>query len=298
MLLATLVWGFAPVLYRALDHVRPDEIVAHRVIWSSVFFATVIGIQGRLGDLVAVFRRRAVALRIIVAAALIFANWGLFIYAIINGQALQAGFAYYIFPIVAVAFGVLLFRERLRRAQWLALCLVVAGIAVFGQALGGFPTLSLVLAVTFALYGIAKRGMDVGPVLSVTAETAVVTPLAIVWIVVLFAQPAFSPVFLSNGWDSFLLILSGPLTGGPMILFSYAARRIGYATLGLIQYVNPTLQTMVAVLIFAEPFTNRHLWALGLIWVALAVYSVSAFRQERAARRAATAAGTSPTIVT
>ena len=282
LLAANLIWGFAPILYRALDHVRADETLAHRTIWSFLFFAIFIAFQGRSRELAGLATNKALRGRILLAAVLIAANWGIFIYAIVIGQALQAGFAYYIFPIIAVAFGVLLFKERMQPAQWLAIAIVIVAVATFGAANGAVPYLALVLAVTFALYGIVKRGIGVGPVMSVTAETGAVTLLGVGWLIWLHFMTAGGIAFGQDWYDSLLLILSGPLTGGPMILFSYAAARLNYAELGLIQYMNPTLQTFVAVMLFAEPFSPIHALALGLIWIALAIYSVAAFRAVRA----------------
>ncbi|ARE38515.1 RarD [Rhodovulum sp. P5] len=301
MIGASVIWGLSSMYYKLLAHVPPEEVLGHRTLWSLVFFGLVLAGQGRLGELARLLTRpRALAL-VAFAALMVSTNWFFFIYSIQIGRAVEASLGYYIFPLVAVALGYLLLGERHSPVKWGAVglaCLAVAGLT---WGLGAAPWVSLALAVTFGLYGLAKRGVPAGPVVSVTAEVFLLAPVALVWLWGVHGHgwPGLTgrtlATFGHDLSDSVLLMLSGPLTATPLILFSYAAKRIGYATLGLVGYVNPTLQFFVATLVFGEAFTGWHAFAFALIWTALAIYSAESLRQDRAARRASIKASTSST---
>lgn len=289
MIGACSIWGFIAVYYAALAHVPPLEVLAHRVVWSAVFFGLLLGVQGRLGT-TAVLLVDARAWRLVALAAVtIGANWFLFIFAVQSGQVLQSSLGYYIFPLVAVGLGFVVLGERFTPLQAAAIALAATAVAILALGLGAAPWISLALAGTFGLYGLAKNRLAVGPVASVFAETALLVPLALVWLFALHAGLAADPggragaVFGGDPGTTLLLVLSGPLTGLPLVLFSYAARRVAYATLGLIQYLNPTIQFGVAVLLFGEAFTGWHAVAFPLIWAALALYSYETWRRERRA---------------
>jgi chloramphenicol-sensitive protein RarD len=205
-----------------------------------------------------------------------------------TGRATEASIGYYIFPLVSVLFGALFFSERLGRAQLLAVGLAALAVVLLTLGLGVAPWVALIISVTFGLYGSAKKVLEAGPVVSVTAEVLVLAPIAVV--VLWFAHSGGQGAFATDPATTLLLMGAGPLTAAPLILFSFAARRARMATIGLVQYLNPTLQFLVATVIFAEVFTPWHAMALGLIWVALSIYSVSSLRQARAARRARSSA--------
>lgn len=296
MAAACAVWGLSPLYYHALAEVPPLEVLAHRTLWSLLFFGLVLAAQGRLGALPPLLRGRALALTAL-AAVTISSNWFFFIFSVQTGHTVESSLGYYIFPLVSVLLGLAVFGERLDRLQALAVAIATLAVAQLAWRLGAAPWLSLFLAASFGLYGVLKKRIAAGPVVSVTAEVAVLSPLALVWLLGLHAglwhESAASAVFGRDPGESLLLAGSGVLTGGPLILMSYASRRITMAELGLTQYLNPTLQFLCAVLVFAEPVSGAHLLAFAMIWAALALYSVAAFRQDRAARRAETRAGTS-----
>jgi chloramphenicol-sensitive protein RarD len=284
MIGACFIWGLSPIFYKQLVHIPPQEILAHRALWSLVFFAVVLVFQGRLGEI-----RKALAMPrraglIALASFLISINWFLFIFAIQIGRTTETSLGYYIYPLIAVLIGRFWFGESLGRAQWLAVGLAILAVSVLTVGLGVTPWISLVLASTFSLYGVIKKELPLGPVVSVTCEILMFMPVALVLLVAAHAggQGAFGKAV----WDSGLLIASGPVTALPLILFSFAARRVAMSTVGLLQYLNPTLQFFSAVLIFGEPFTLWHGMAFVLIWVALAVFSIAAMRQDRAVRSA------------
>lgn len=295
LVLACMIWGLSSLYYKLLAHIPPLEVLAHRTLWSCLFFLGLLAIQGRLRAVgVAICDRRAVPL-ILFAALMIAANWFCFILSIQIGKATEASLGYYIFPLVAVLIGVVVFREGLSRAQAAAVGLAVVAVLVLTIGLGVAPWVSLLISITFGLYGLVKKKLDVGPVVSVTAEVLLLTPIALI---ILFGKwQVGQAAYGADVQDSLLLMLSGPLTATPLILFSSAARRVSMSTVGLVQYVNPTLQFLCAVLVFQEPFGQWHAIAFALIWTALAIYSVVTIRQDRAARRTASASAGEATTV-
>ncbi len=290
---ACCIWGLSALYYKLIAHVPPLEVLCHRTLWSLVFFGLVLAFQGRLGEVARLFRSGRVLGPVFLAALLISANWFLFIYSIQVGRAVQASLGYYIFPLVAVMLGALFLRERLSVVKWLAVGLAALAVITLTWGLGVAPWISLSLAVTFGFYGLIKKSIAAGPVVSVTTEVLLLAPLALIWLWGVHTQGWTGLVGRNLGTfgrdlgDSLILMASGVLTGGPLILFSYASRRVSMATVGLVQYINPTLQFLVATLAFGEVITGWHMLAFPLIWTALALYSGESLRQDRAARRSA-----------
>ncbi|SIO29175.1 chloramphenicol-sensitive protein RarD [Rhodovulum sp. ES.010] len=298
---ACVIWGLSSMYYKLLAHVPPLEVLGHRTLWSLVFFGLVLAAQGRLTEIARlVARPRALAV-VFLAALAISTNWFFFIFSIQTGHAVEASLGYYIFPLVAVALGFAFLGERHSAAKWVAVAMACIAVAGLTWGLGVAPWASLALAGTFGIYGLLKRAVPAGPVVSVTTEVLLLAPLALVWLWGVHAQGwtgltgRHLATFGHDLSDSLLLMLSGPLTATPLILFSYASKRVSYATVGLVQYLNPTLQFLVATMVFREAFTPWHGFAFALIWAALALYSAESLRQERASRRASISVGTSGT---
>ncbi|GAB5436799.1 EamA family transporter RarD [Falsiruegeria mediterranea] len=296
MITSCVVWGLSPIYYKLLDHVPPAELLSHRTLWAVVFFAVLLVLQGRMGELRQALRGRKQVLLLFVASLMVATNWFCFILSIQIGKTTEASLGYYIFPLMAVLIARFWFAEQLAMGQWLAVVLATLAVVILTWGLGVAPWIALFISTTFALYGAIKKGLPLGPVISVTAEILLVLPL---WLMVmgwfhLQGQGSFG----ADLTTSVLLMVSGPLTAVPLILFSYAARRVALSTLGLLQYINPTLQFLCAVMIFGEPFSHWHAIAFPLIWVALAVFSVSALRQDRASRKAVMVASGVSTQVT
>jgi chloramphenicol-sensitive protein RarD len=292
MIVACTVWGLSPIYYAQLKHVPPLEILSYRGLWSLAFFVIILGVQRRLPEVkVALFNRKSFAL-IACAAVMISTNWFGYIFAISTAQGVEASLGYFIFPLVAVVLGRVFFGERLSRAQFAAVLLAGVAVVTLTVGLGVAPWIALMLAGTFGAYGLIKKSLPVGPVVSVTAEVLFLAPLAILWLTFAGTGAGSDNAFGTH----VLLALSGPLTASPLILFSYAARRARLSTIGLVQYLNPTLQFFCAVVIFSEPFTQWHAIAFPVIWAALALYSISAVRQDRAARKVVSNAATSGTV--
>ncbi|GHF44877.1 EamA family transporter RarD [Seohaeicola zhoushanensis] len=279
-----LIWGVSPAYYRLLSHVPPLEIMSHRVIWSLVLFSGLLAVQGRLGEVGAALRGRRQLGILVLASTLISANWFLFIYATQIDRVTETSIGYYIYPLLAVLLGWVVYKERLSLLQWLAVGLAGTAVALLTWGLGILPWFSLAIALSFALYGLSKKALTSGPVVSVTAEVLVMLPFICLVMVGIYAS---GPGHF--GWslrDSLLLIGAGPMTAIPLFFFSYALRRVAMGTVGLMLYMNPTLQFLCAVFVFGEAFTRWHAIAFPMIWLALACYTWEVLRRERAARRA------------
>lgn len=283
MLAVCTTWGLSGLYYAEVNHIPPLEVLAHRTLWSFVFFGIAILVTRR-GDKVREATRSPRTLGLLLlTAVLISFNWFGFIFAIQSGRAMEASLGYYIFPLVAVALGFLVLGERFGRWQGAGIVLATLAVAVLTAGLGVAPWIALLLASTFGCYGLIKKRMSIGPVTSVFLEVCLLLPLALGYLAL---GPGVGHLDLQ---DWVLLSLSGILTGGPLMGFAYAATRLSYATLGLTQYLNPTLQFSVAAFVFAEPFTPSHAIAFPMIWAALALYTFGVLRQDRRARRASIA---------
>ncbi len=285
MIAVCVTWGLSPIFYHALGGVPVIEVLAHRTIWSLVLFLAILGWQRRLNEL-----WRAItgpwAGRIAAAALLISANWGIFIWAVQAGHVVQSSLGYYIYPLIAVLLGLVIFHERLGRVQAFAVALAVAAVALLTWGLGVAPWISLGLAITMGLYGVVKKSLPLGPVLSVAAEVALLTPFALVWLIGQGAGlfPGVAPLAFGTSPEvTLLLIFSGVITAIPLVLFSYAARRVEMTTMGVMFYLNPTLQFLCAVVVFGEAVTPWHMIAFAMIWTAIAIYTTASIRQSRRA---------------
>ena len=289
---ACTIWGLSPLYYAQLTHIPPLDILSYRCLWSVAFFSLILLLQGRLRLVAQALTTPRMLVVILVASLMISANWFGFIYAISVGRAIESSLGYYIFPLVAVVLGWLVFGEALLRAQWLAVALAAIAVVTLTLGLGVAPWIALGLALTFGAYGIAKKRLDLGPVVSVTAEVAVLAPLAFAWL-------AMRGTALPGDVSSHLLLaLSGPLTAIPLVMFSYAARRVRLSTMGVVQFLNPTLQFACAVFVFGEAFTRWHAIAFPLIWLAVTIYSIRAIQADRTSRKDVSNPATSGATVT
>ncbi|WP_417248747.1 EamA family transporter RarD [Celeribacter sp.] len=304
---AYTIWGLSALYYREVTHVPALEVLAHRTVWSFIAFFGIIAAQGRIREMFALLhpRTRGQGLsRIAPAAFVISINWFLFVYAIQSDSTLEASLAYYIYPLMAAGVGWVLFSERLHGLQYLSMGLGIVAVTVLTVGLGAVPWLALMMSATFMTYGTIKKGLAAGPVIAMAAETTLIAPFALIYLIGAelwgwggsAAQPAGA--FGADLWSSFVLMLAGVVTGVPLLLFSMAARRLSLTVVGLGNYYNATLQLIVAVTIFDQVITPSHSIALPLIWVALAAFTFESFRRERQDRKARTAATSSSTLPT
>jgi len=279
MALACTIWGLSPLFYAQLAHIPPLEVLAHRTLWSLGIFACVLLVQRRLSALPKALATPRQFGLVALSAAMISVNWFLFIFAVGVGRTVEASLGYYIYPLVAVAIGAVVLRESFGALQAVAVALAAVAVVTLTVGLGQPPWISLTLATTFGVYGLLKRWVEAGPVVSVTAEVLLFLPLAggyLIWV-------ASDRGLALSPRDLALFVASGPMTAVPLMLFSYAAKRVRMATVGLIQYLNPSLQFAVAVLVLNEVVTIWHMIAFPLIWVALTIYSAATLRAPRAA---------------
>lgn len=295
---ACVIWGFATLYYKAMAHVPPLEVLAHRSLWTLVLFGAVLLLQRRGGEVMALLRGPMRG-RVMLAGAIVALNWGLFIWTIQAGHAVQASLGYYIFPLVTVVMGVVLLKERLSRGQAAAVGLAAFAVVALTWGLGVAPWMALALAFSFAPYMLLKKKLQAAASVSVTAEVLVIAPFALALLAWAHAGGLVlgraGGMFGTNLHDTLLLPVTGLITGLPLILFSWGAQRVRLSTLGLVQYLNPTLQAVSAVWIMGEPFSRWHAMAFAMIWAALAVYSLEGLRQDRLARRAEARVATSGT---
>ena len=274
---ACTIWGISSVFYKMLSHVPAIEVLAHRTVWSVVFFTIVLVIQRRLIALREVFGSLSRIGIVGLASIMIAFNWFCFIYAIQIGHATEASFGYFIFPLVAVCLGVVFFGERLSLGQKLAIALAAVAVLTLGVGQGVVPWVPLALSLSFGAYSALKKRLEMGPVESVTGEVILLLPIAL-GLMLYFGATRTSGV-QGDIWTIGLLMVSGPLTAIPLILFSYATRRVDLATIGILQYLNPTLQFLCALLILQEPFGYWYAIAFPMIWIALILYSAATWRK-------------------
>ena len=275
-------WGLCPGFFLLLLPATATEVLAHRFVWSAVFLLVVLAVARRLGDLRRL--RARTWLQLLAAAAFIGINWGTYIWAVTNGHVVDAALGYFINPLISVALGVVIFRERLGAWQLAALALAIVAVGVLTAEVGEPPYIALVLAVSFGLYGLIKKVVDADPRVSVTVETLWGLPVAVGYLV--WLQIAGQAHFVNHGpGQATLLLLAGPVTAIPLLLFAAAAQRLPLVTLGLLFYLNPALQMAWGVVIGGEPMPPMRWLGFALIWAALGVFSVDAVRRARADRR-------------
>ncbi|GAA2218833.1 EamA family transporter RarD [Micromonospora olivasterospora] len=281
---AYLIWGFFPLYFKLLRPAGPLEILAHRIVWSVVLVALLLAAMRNVGFLRGLARRPGALLGIVAAAALIALNWGAYIYGVNSDRVVETALGYFINPLVSVLLGVGVLRERLRPAQWLALGIGGAAVAVLTVDYGRLPWLALTLAVTFAAYGLVKKRLALPAAEGLFVESAVLALPALGYLGWLAAagDPAFGNV---SAGHTALLVLAGAATAIPLLLFAGAANRLSLTALGMLQYVAPILQLGCGVLVFHEPMPPARLAGFALVWAALLVFTADALHHARRARR-------------
>jgi chloramphenicol-sensitive protein RarD len=270
-------WGLCPGYFPLLLPAGSMEVLAHRIVWSAVSLLGVLVLTRRLGDLRRL--RARTWLQLAAASLLISINWGVYIYAATHGHVVDAALGYFINPLLTVAIGVFVFRERIGRWQLIALVLGVIAVVVLTVEVGEPPYLAVALALSFALYGVVKKVVDADPRVSVAVETLIALPLAVGYLVTLalFGQGHFVGY---GSWHTVLLVMAGPVTAVPLLLFAAAAQRLPLVTIGLLFYLNPGLQMAWGVLVGHEPMPVGRWIGFALIWVALVVMTVGSARKK------------------
>ncbi len=278
---AYTLWGLFPLYLKLLSEVAALEILAHRVFWSVPFGAVLILMRRQWGEVLTAIRSPRVVFVLLLSALAISSNWLIYVWAVINDRILEASLGYYINPLMYVAAGVFILGEKLRRPQMIAIALAGAGVLVMTFGVGVFPWVSLALALLFTIYGYIRKTAPVGAMPGLFIETSLLAPFAAIYVLMLMNAGAAVFQAQSLGMD-IILMLAGPVTVIPLVLFALSARRLNLTTVGLLQYIGPTFQFILG-LYYGEPFTSFHAVSFGLIWTALAVFSIDAVRTNRRA---------------
>lgn len=272
-LAAYILWGFFPLYFKAIQQVSALQILAHRIAWGFVFTLAVVLVLRQWKEFRASVFNRRTFLIYAGASVVLGINWFTYVWAVITNHVVESSLGYFINPIVSVLLGVIFLRERLRTFQWVAIAMVTAGVVYLTITFGQLPWISLLLAVTFGFYGLLKKIAPLGALHGITLETAVLTIPSLVYLFIVNANGT-GTFGHSTPLLDFLLVLSGPVTAIPLLLFATGARRIPLTTIGLLQYIAPTLQFLLGVLVFHEPFDQSRLIGFMIIWLALVLFSV------------------------
>ena len=289
-------WGFLPIYMKAVAHIPAPEVVAHRVIWSVPIALMVLVATGRTADLTAALRRPRLIAMAALTAALITLNWLIYVWAVGHGQTIETALGYYINPLFSIFLAAVLLGERLNRAQWLAIALAGAAVLLLTIEAGSLPAVALGLTFSWGFYAYFKRSLPLGPNQGFTLEVLVLLPLAVaalIW----FEREGTGHFLGGTMRDKLLLIGCGPVTAVPLMVYANGAKLIRLSTMGILQYIAPTLIFLTAVLLFGEPFEGARLIAFPMIWAALLMYSLALVREARSrrqARDAVAAAATEP----
>lgn len=277
---AYTIWGLVPLYWKLLKHVPAIQVLGHRIVWSlAVLIVLVAALRRDRRTALASVSRRVVGLYAI-AAGLIAANWFLYIYAVNAGFIVETSLGYYITPLVNVLFGVLFFHERMRPAQWVSIALAATGVVQLTFAYGALPWIAFGLAASFGSYGLAKKKAPLDPVEGLTLETAILAPVAIVYLMLLHRMG--EGAFLRTGATSDALMIGGGLvTTVPLLLFAAAVRTVPLSVIGILQYIGPTLQFLLGVFVYHEPFSRTQLIGFSIVWAALVIYAGDGLRARR-----------------
>lgn len=270
-------WGLLPIYWKFFGDTPAIEVLSHRIVWSMVFLAGIVLIQSRQADVRAVLRSPQQLGMLLTSALLLSFNWGIYIYGVNSDRVVETSLGYYINPLVTVLLGFVVLHERLHRGQQVAVGLAAVGVASFVWQVGTVPWIALGLAASFAGYGLLRKIVAVAPLVGLLVETSLMFPLAIAWLSLSAHQGtdhwgASLPITL-------LFVGAGVITSMPLLWFNNAAKRLRLSTLGVFQYLAPSLQLLIGVVLYREPFTLAHAITFGCIWTALGIYSFTSWRQ-------------------
>lgn len=277
---AYLLWGFLPIYMKALSDVPVLEVLAHRVIWSVPVAGAILIWLGRTSDLRAALRSPRMIGMAALTAALISVNWAIYVWSIQSGQALEAALGYYINPLFSVFLGAVLLKERLSRPQWAAIALAALAVLVLTYEAGRVPFVALGLTVSWGIYAYLKKRLPLGPNQGFMLEVLILSPLAIGWVIWIAARGEM--VFLTDAKVTVLLLLAGVVTAVPLMLYANGAKLLRLSTIGILQYIAPTMIFLTAVFVFGEAFGTARAIAFPMIWTALLIYTGSMLRRKQA----------------
>ena len=280
---AYFLWGFLPLYMKAMADISPVEVLAHRVLWSVPVAAAVLWMTGRTQDLKSAFTTPKTLMMGVVTAALISVNWGVYIWAIVSGHALDAALGYYINPLFSVFLGAVLLSERLNPVKWVAIGLALVAVVILTIDAGRLPIVAIALTVTWGFYAYFKKSLPIGPNQGFLLEVLILTPPAMAFVFYLMTHG--SGHFLNGNQVNTLLLLGcGVVTAVPLMLYANGAKLLRLSTIGMLQYIAPTMIFLIAVFVFREPFGQARMVAFPLIWLALVLYTSSLWHEAQRAR--------------
>ena len=282
-LVCYLLWGFLPLLFHALQDVGAVTIVADRTIASLFVVGAILLLRNRVSEVATALRDPQTLRSMVISSVLLAANWLIFVWAVEQNQVLEASFGYFINPLVNVAIGMVLLGERQNPWQWTAIGVAILAIVIQAIGVGRFPWIAVSLALTFGFYGYFRKTAKVGSASGLFVETLILTPLAIAYLAYTFIRDGGVGLH-ADPYHFFLLLLTGPATAAPLLMFAYAVQRLRLTTIGMLQYLSPSIAFLLAITAFGEPINPVRLLSFGLIWLSLAIYSADSFmRRGRAA---------------
>ena len=277
---AYLIWGLNPIYFKLVQAVPAFEILMHRMVWSFAFLLPIVVVMGRLPEFKDVVTNRRTLSILLVTTMLVSSNWFVYIWAINSGRILQTSLGYYITPLINVLLGMVLLRERLRRAQVVAVCLAAVGVIYLTVEIGVLPWIALFLAVSFGFYGLIRKVAPVNALVGLTVETMLLSIPASAYLVFLHGGGGGAFLHGSPRLD-ILLMCAALVTALPLLLFTTGARKIHFITIGILQYIAPSCTFLLALFVYNEPFRRAQLLTFALIWLALAVFTVDMVIQQR-----------------
>jgi chloramphenicol-sensitive protein RarD len=272
-IIAYASWGVLPLYWKLLEAVPAGEILAHRIFWSFIFVVFILLFTKRWKQFKAVLSNRSKLAALTLCSILVTSNWFIYIWAVNNGHVLESSLGYYINPLLSIVLGMVILKERLNFWQYASVLLAALGVILIAVRFGKFPWISLSLALTFALYGLAKKLAKVDSIIGLALETAIVTPLAFLYLT--FKQVHGTHAFGTSLSVTLLLAGAGIVTAMPLLWFAQAANRVSLATIGFTQYLSPTIMLFLSFFVFHEPFTTPELISFSFIWCALIIYTFS-----------------------
>ncbi len=278
---AYLLWGFLPLYMKALSHVSPAEVVVHRVLWSVPVAGAVLIAMGRTRELREALGNPKMLMQATVTAALISVNWGIYIWAIGNGHAIEAALGYYINPLFSIFLGAVLLGERMTPTQMVAIACAALAVVILTLEAGHLPMVALALTFTWGFYAYFKKSLPIGPNQGFLLEVLILSPFALAYM--LYLMMTGTGVFLVSGPTTWLLLAAGVVTAVPLLLYANGAKLVRLSTVGILQYIAPSMIFLIAVFVFGEPFGGMRVYAFPLIWLALILYTLPMLRAWRRA---------------
>lgn len=275
-LVCYLLWGFLPLLFHALQDVGSVTIVADRTICSLFVVGAILLLRNRMGEVRAALADPQTLRSMVISAVLLAANWLIFVWAVEQNQVLEASFGYFINPLVNVAIGMVFLGERQNPWQWTAIAVAVVAIVIQAIGIGNFPWIAVSLALTFGFYGYFRKTAKVGSASGLFVETLILVPLAVGYLIYTFIRDG-GPGLHADPYHLILLLLTGPATAAPLLMFAYAVQRLRLTTIGMLQYLSPSIAFILAITYFGEPINGVRLLSFALIWLSLAIYSADSF---------------------